>query len=317
MPGTVPYSAAVVPRLRRFSLALAWSLVAVLIALGGAGIVARADNFAGDIARPELTWRYDQAMAPGLNEAAGEAMGVQEATDKLADSARSALVHLLAGRTDEVSADLQRGEIWLADITTRDDRIEAIVAGLPFLDSPQLVSSRTREKIAGLRAIVEATRPLPGRWQQLEQATVPAVEVTAVMQAHDTTVFEATQEGVREDYEQALSTLATALTQLDQVGALRDRLAPAVDVSTLSQWIDRSRAHDEALIGLYQAVMGGDADEIAAAVEKQQQAEQQLPPDTRALVVILGDIALGGVQQAAIAIETVRGTVDASVAALD
>jgi hypothetical protein len=305
------------PRLRRLALAIAWSFVAVVVALGGAGIVARADNFAGDVARPELTWRYDQAMAPGLQDATAEAAGIVDATDKLADAARSALVHLLAGDTDLVSADLSRGEIWLADIIARDERIDVLIAGLPYLSSPQLVSSGTREKIAALRAIVEATQPLPERWNQLEQATVPAVQVTAVMQAHDTTVFEASQEGVREEYEDALQTLDEALGQLDQVAQLRDQLAPAVDVSTLTQWIDRSRAHDEALIGVYKAVMGGKADEIAAAVAKQREAEAQLPPDTRALVVILGDIALGGVNQAAIAVEMVRGTVATSVAALD
>jgi len=313
----VPYSAAVGPRLRRLALAIAWSFVAVVVALGGAGIVARADNFAGDVARPELTWRYDQAMAPGLRDATTEAAGIVDATDKLADAARSALVHLLAGDIDLVTADLSRGEIWLADIIARNERIDGSIAGLPYLSSPQLVSSGTREKIAALRAIVEATQPLPERWNQLEQATVPAVQVTAVMQAHDTTVFEASQEGVRENYEEALQILDEALGQLDQVAQLRDQLAPAVDVSTLTQWIDRSRAHDEALIGVYKAVMGGKADEIAEAVAKQREAEAQLPPDTRALVVILGDIALGGVNQAAIAVEMVRGTVATSVAALD
>ena len=313
----MPYSAAVGPRLRRLALAIAWSFVAVVVALGGAGIVARADNFAGDVARPELTWRYDQAMAPGLRDATTEAAGIVDATDKLADAARSALVHLLAGDIDLVTADLSRGEIWLADIIARNERIDGSIAGLPYLSSPQLVSSGTREKIAALRAIVEATQPLPERWNQLEQATVPAVQVTAVMQAHDTTVFEASQEGVRENYEEALQILDEALGQLDQVAQLRDQLAPAVDVSTLTQWIDRSRAHDEALIGVYKAVMGGKADEIAEAVAKQREAEAQLPPDTRALVVILGDIALGGVNQAAIAVEMVRGTVATSVAALD
>jgi hypothetical protein len=296
---------------------IAWSAIAILTALGGSGIVARADNFAGDVARPELTWRYDEAMTPGLDAAAAEAAGVGESTDKLADAARSALVDLLAGQTDLVAADLSRGEIWLADIISRDDRIDALVAALPYLDSPQLISSQTRERIAALRAVVDATRPLPERWTRLEQATVPAVQVTAVMQAHDTTVFEASQSGVREDYEGALAILDQALVQLDQVAQLRDRLAPAVDVTTLTLWIDRSRAHDKALSGLYTAVMGGDAAEIAKAVEVQRQAEALLPPDTRALVVILGDIALGGVNQAAIAVETVRGTVAASVAALD
>ena len=304
-------------RFRRAASALAWLVVAILLGLGGAGLIARADNFAGDVARPELTWRYDQAMAPGIAAAADEAKGIAESTDKLADAARSALVHLLAGETQHVADDLSRGDVWIADINRRGPIVESQIAQLPYVNAPQLVSSGTRAKIAALHQIVEATRPLADRWHQLERATVPAVEVTAVLQSHDATVFEATQQGVHENYPAALQTLTAALTQLDRVGAIRDQLAPVVDVSTLTQWIDRNRAHDEALIGLYQAVMGGKAEEIAAAVEKQKQAEALLPPDTRALVVILGDIALGGVNQAAIAIETVRGTVGAAVATLD
>jgi len=298
-------------------MALAWLLAATVLGLGGAGVVARGDNFAGDQARPELTWRYDQAMAPGIGQAAEEARRIAEATDKLADAARSALIHLLAGRTDDVADDLARGEVWAADITRRGAIVEDLVAELPFLDSPQLVSSGTRERIEGLHQIVESTRPLPERWRQLEQATVPAVQVTAVLQAHDVTAFEASQAGVREDYEEAIDLLAEATAQLDQAAAMRDRLAPVVEVSTLTEWIDRNRAHDEALKGLYEAVMGGKAAEIAAAADTYNQAKALLPPDTRALVVILGDIALGGVNQAAIAVETVRGTVGVAIAALD
>ena len=307
-------------RFRRSALALAWLLAATVLGLGGAGVVARGDNFAGDQARPELTWRYDQAMAPGIGAAAEEARRIAEATDKLADAARSALVHLLAGQTSRVAEDLARGEVWAADITRRGEVVESLVAELPFLDSPQLVSSGTRERIEAMRQIVESTRPLPERWRQLEQATVPAVEVTAVLQAHDVTAFEASQTGVREDYEEALTILVEATAQLDQVAAMRDRLAPVVDVSTLTEWIDRNRLHDETLRELYEALLsteGRVTDEVRAAIEKYDRARELLPPDTRALVVILGDIALGGVNQAAIAIETVRGTVGLAIAALD
>lgn len=296
---------------------LVWLLFATVLGLGGAGVVARGDNFAGDLARPELTWRYDQAMAPGIAAATDEARHIGEATDKLADAARSALVHLLAGQTKDVADDLARGEVWAADITQRAPVVEARIAELPYLDSPQLVSSRTRERIQALHDIVEATRPLPERWHQLAVATVPAVEVTAVLQAHDATVFEATQNGVHEQYTEALAILDQAAADLAQAAAMRDQLSAAVDVTTLTQWIDRNRAHDEALRGVYEAIPGGNAEEIAAAVQKQRDAEAQLPPDTRALVVILGDIALGGVNQAAITIETVRGTVGTAVATLD
>jgi hypothetical protein len=304
-------------RFRSLVLGVPWLVAAAVIGLGGAGVVARGDNFAGDVARPELTWRYDQAMTAGLATATEEARRMGDSTDKLADAARSALVHLLAGQTKDVADDLARGEVWAIDIANRGAIVESRIAELPYLDSPQLVSSATRDKIAALHAIVDATRPLPERWHQLEVATVPAVDVTAVLQAHDATVFEATQKGVHEQYKEALAILDQASADLDQAAALRDQLSAAVDVSTLTLWIDRNRAHDDALRGVYVAIPGGKAEEIAAAVQKQREAEALLPPDTRALVVILGDIALGGVNQAAITIETVRGTVGVAVATLD
>ena len=315
----MPYSAAVDPRPNPI-LVIAWLVVVALIGAGGAGLVARADNFAGDLNRPELTSSYDRAMQPGLQQGSEEAKGVAESTDKLADTARSALVHLLGGNTTGVEDDLSRGEVWLTDIAARDAKIDTIVAGLPYLGSPQLLSSGTRAKIAALQAVVDATHGLPDRWHALQQATVPAVNVTVVMQAHDSTAFEASQTGVREDYKGAIAILDEAMAKLDQVAVLRDKLAPVVDVSTLSQWIDLNRRHDTALRDLYAALLttkGRVTDDVKKALASYDQAKAQLPPDTRALVVILGDIALGGVNQAAIAVETVRGTVATSVAALD
>jgi hypothetical protein len=297
-----------------------WLIVAAVIAAGSAGLVARADNFAGEPARPELTWRYEQAMAPGLQQATTEANGVAASTDKLADAARAALGHILGGNPTAVADDLGRGHLWLTDIGTRTAKIDEIVAGLPYLDAPQLVSATTRAKIASLHTIVDATRSLPDQWQRLEAATVPAVGITVVMQSHDSTAFEASQSGVKEDYKEAVTILDQALAKLDEAAALRDKLTPVVDTSTLSQWIDINRNHDQALKDLYSALIetqGRVTDDVRQALEKYNRAKEELPPDTRALVVILGDIALGGVNQAAIAVETVRGTVAASVAALD
>lgn len=303
--------------LRRPFLALAWLLVAVLLALGGAGVVARADNFPGDELRPELTWRYDRAMAPGIAAAGEEAGRIAQGTDRLADAARSALVHLLAGQTEAVADDLSLGDVWLDDIERRTTLLEGMVADLPHVDSPELYGSGTRARVEALRRVAEAVHPLRARWTQLERATIPAVEIADVLQAHDATAFAATQAGVREDYTGALAILDEATARLDEAAALRDELATAIDVSTLTEWIERNRLHDEALRDLYGALRSGDAVKIKAAIEKQRQAQALLPPDTRALVVILGDIALGGVTQAAIAIDGVRGSLADSIAALD
>ena len=45
---------------------------------------------------------------------------------------------------------------------------------------------------------------------------------------------------------------------------------------------------------------------MKAASKAEQQAREQLPPDTKALVVIMGEVARGGLNQAVITIEEAR-----------
>ena len=90
-------------------------------------------------------------------------------------------------------------------------------------------------------------------------------------------------------------------------------------MSTLTEWIDRAAAYDTALAALYAELEASHgritprADKLAAAVAA---AQELLPPDTRALVVIMGDIAQAGLYQAAIGIEQARGDLASVVAAL-
>jgi alkylhydroperoxidase/carboxymuconolactone decarboxylase family protein YurZ len=97
---------------------------------------------------------------------------------------------------------------------------------------------------------------------------------------------------------------------------LRDRLAATTDVETLSSWIDRNAAYDAALRQLYEALLeskGKVTDRVRSAIGAEQVARQQLPADTRALVVIMSDIAQGGLNQAVIAIEEARGALGSAL----
>ena len=49
--------------------AVVWLAVAVLIALGGAGVVAAMNHVPATPARPELTWAADEAATARLDEA--------------------------------------------------------------------------------------------------------------------------------------------------------------------------------------------------------------------------------------------------------
>ena len=103
--------------------------------------------------------------------------------------------------------------------------------------------------------------------------------------------------------------------ELAAARTIRDDLARHVDVSTLDSWIARNVAIDAALRDLYTRLVaskGRVTPEVRAALAGVDAARAQLPPDTRALVVILADIARGGLNQAVITIEQARGRLAAA-----
>ena len=58
-------------------------------------------------------------------------------------------------------------------------------------------------------------------------------------------------------------------------------------------------------------------DAARAALAEVERAQTRLPADTKAVTVIMGELAQGGLNQAAIAIEEARGALAAAIAALD
>ena len=170
-----------------------------------------------------------------------------------------------------------------------------------------------------MQEAVEAVRPLAGQWGQLSAAAVPAISLTSHLSDHDLAAFAAVQAGAGGDYVEALDLLAEATAELDAARALRDRMARTLDTGTIDQWIGRNSIFDSALERLYAALRdsrGRVNPEVTAAFADVEQAKRLLPPDTRALIVIVGDIAQGGLNQAAIAIEQVRGAIEAAIAAV-
>ena len=74
-------------------------------------------------------------------------------------------------------------------------------------------------------------------------------------------------------------------------------------------------ALDAALRTLYQALVNSGGrinDEVRAAFAAEAEAFQRLPPDSRALVIILAEIGRGGLNQAVITIEQARGELDSA-----
>ena len=315
---------------RAVALAAIWLVVAVLVSLGGAGIVAGVGGAPGSSARPELTWRGDDAITPGLAASTKDLGTLVSEVDGLAATARGAITALIATDRSLLSASVDGGTKQLIAIEATTEALRSRLMALPGVDpavpgglapaTELTLGSEARARFSALLAALDATAGLPGDWAHVTSGSLAADALTTLLLDHDTSTARAAVQGRGGDYAGALRTLGQSDSIMARSRALRDQLAPTTDVTTLTAWLDRNAAYDKALRTLYVALessRGIVTPAVRAAFAAEQAARTALPPDTRAVVVILDDVARGGLNQAAIEIETARGRLDAALAALE
>jgi len=302
---------------RSIAAAAAWLVVAVAIALGGAGIVAGANHLPASGARPELTYEADLSVAAGLDRASLDLADVAAATGELGAAGRSALAALVAADPTAVATSIADGDAALDRIDVAEaalrDALRAIPLGAP--DTEIRYSPATRARYDRLVSALSATTGLRDDWATLTAGSVPALDIAAHLSAHDALAGEAARLGSDGKYADALEQLAAAAAELAAARRVRDTLASSVDVATLDAWIARNAAIDVALRDLYtllEASNGRGTPAVKDAFTRVEEARKLLPPDTRALVVILADIARGGLNGAVISIEQARGRLAAA-----
>ena len=96
---------------------------------------------------------------------------------------------------------------------------------------------------------------------------------------------------------------------------MRDKLAITTEVAILTQWIDLNATYDAALRKTWTLLSksrGKVTKAIRAAFAELTAAQAKLPADSRAMVVIMADVARGGLNQAVISIEDARRELDAA-----
>ena len=298
--------------MRRTAIALAWLAAAIVIALGAAGIVAALDHLPGGAGRPELTWAADRGVAPALDAASDELSGLVDAVGVLGDHGRSALAALVARDNAAVEREISAGT---AQLDVVDAAAARVAAGLDLgtMSAPDRAiryAPATIARYEALRSALPAVASIRPAWERLAGGVVPATELTRHLLAHDQIAGAAIQLGGAGRYRDAIARIDDASEELAAARTIRDRLAATVDVTTLDQWIARNAAYDDALRALWGALReAGErvTDAVREAAAREQAAKDLLPPDARALVVILGDVARGGLNQAVITIEDTRG----------
>jgi hypothetical protein len=298
--------------LRRALVTVAWLAAAVAVALGAAGLVAAVDHLPGGAGRPELTWTADRAVAGDLDAAGAELTALADAVGVLGGHGRTALATLVGGDAPALGAALDAGTAQLDVLDAATARLADRLASIPLgaVDRDMRYSPDTLARYDAAVAALAAVDPLRPAWERLVAGAVPATDLTERLLAHDRIAATAIQSGGAGNYAQAIARIDNAAAELAAAQVIRDRLAATIDVGTLDEWLARNVAYDDALRGLWDALRlskGRVTDAVRDAAARERAARELLPPDARALVVILGDVARGGLNQAVIAVEEARG----------
>ena len=298
---------------------LAWVVAAMFVSLAGAGLAVSADHLPGDTTRPERTWTQDVAFQARIRALGPEFDALSGDVGTLGDTARTALVDLVARRDDLLSVELGAGDRLVASVDAQVIRLNGMLDAVANSTPPYLLGDASTSMLSAARSALQTTSPLSSEWHALADQSLPAIGLTGVLQTHDDLVFSAIQEAHAARYSTAVRTLARAAAELATATQTRDALQARADVSTLTTYLERMSSYDAALTALYTNLEHSGGRMTAAGerlVAKVAAAQKLLPPDTRAIVVIMGDIAQAGLNQAAIGIEQARGDLGDAVAAL-
>jgi hypothetical protein len=238
--------------------------------------------------------------------------------DDLSTISRQALALLVEGDEDGLQDAISDGSAALLQAKALAGRLAASLAAVPHQGDTWelLVAADLRHRFDELTDAPALASGLEGDWAILTGQALDAVRLARLLERHDEETATAAANGAAGRYGEALAALDGPDATIAEARDLAGRLASRADTSTLEQWLDLNATYDAALRRLYELVLatgGIVTDEVRAAVEAEQVARTRLPRDTRALVVIMNDVAQGGLNQAVIRIEEARGALAAEL----
>jgi hypothetical protein len=136
-----------------------------------------------------------------------------------------------------------------------------------------------------------------------------AIEVANDIENHDSIAGDALQLATQGRYPEALVKLDQASADIVDATSVATTLAVMTDVSTLTEWLGRTKGMDDALRLLWQLMIdskGKVTAQVTAALRNVNDAKALLPNSTDVLQVVLYEMA-GTMTADGISIETARG----------
>jgi hypothetical protein len=300
---------------------ISWLLAVIAISFGAAGIVAGLNTPAADGSdRSGRTGRGDAAVTVALAPIEADLHALADDVHSLSGQARGVLAALAANDVMLAETAAATGTALVNKIDADAAAIRTALGAVPIVGTDEAayaLSPAMRERYANDLDAIAATEELDPDWTRLTIGSLSATSLSSLLSHHDSAVVAAAERGRAADYSGALGHLDDADAAITQARAMRDKLAASVDVTTLDAWLDRSAAYDKALRGLYAALRasgGAVNDAVIKAARAEEAAKARLPPDTRALVLIMADIGRGGMTDSADAIDQAASDIDEALA---
>jgi len=298
--------------------AVAWTMLAIAVALGGAGIASRLSHPPGGPARAELTWAADAALQARLDTAAATLKDIAANVDRMDQAAKAALGSVANVDPTDLKSNLERGNGAAVLIEQSTKSLRTSLAGLPG-DGPGAAttySNPTLVRRASILAAMDAALSLSESWASVTARSLEAARAAGLLNTHNQTVADATALGRTANYVDAIAKIETAKITLQDITSLRDEIVTGGDVTVLDEWIQLNSAFDDSLESLYRSLQeahGRNTLAVQAAYRLEQNAFNNLPSDNRAIVVIVAQLAQGGLNQAVIAINDAQGRIESAL----
>jgi len=303
---------------------LAWVGLAAVLSLGSAGIVAATAQSPANDSRPELTYGADQALSSRLDAGIRSLAILNQDVTALGDIARKLLANLSQVNQVGLSTQYQKGNVAVASIDSGAAALGARLECQPLAKRQDAELARTYsqgmiDRWRQVCAALDSVAPLAEDWASMQNGSKVAMQVAADINAHDQAAQDALQfatQGPQGRYPDALARLAAASVSLADAQRIATELSKVGDVSTLNEWLSRTKTMDDALALLWQTMIdtkGKVTVQVTAALKAVGDAKAMLPDDNSILAVVLYEMA-GNLTADGISIEKAKGQLAAALA---
>jgi hypothetical protein len=292
----------------------AWIGLAAALSLGSAGIVAATGQSPASGGRPELTYGADQVLSGRLDAGVQDLAQLNSEVIVLGQMARNVLSDLSQVNEVGLSADYQDGNTAVQNIDSGAAALSTRLECKPWPTTRDAELTRTYSQALidrwhAVCAALESVAPLADDWSAMENGAGVAMEVANDINAHDQSIKGALQSATVGRYPDALTQLAAAAASVADAQRIATELAKVGDVSTLTEWLTRTKTFDDALGLLWQAMIdskGRVTIQVTAALKAESDAQALLPDNNSILQVVLYELA-GDLTSDGLAIETAKG----------